>query len=71
MKKLAIISANTSQLPLVRKAKKMGIETHCFALYKEGRTICKDIADYFHPIPIHEKEQIFTISKINKRGENI
>jgi len=57
-KKLAIIRADDSQLPLVTKAKEMGIETHCFAWDREGYTQCKEIADYFYPISILEKEQI-------------
>ena len=56
-KKLAIICANLEQLPLVEKAKEMGIETHCFS-WDKGDTSCKGIADYFHPISILEKEQI-------------
>ena len=56
MKKLAIIGASYLQLPLVQKAKEMGIETHCFA-WPEG-AICKEIADYFYPISILEKEDI-------------
>jgi biotin carboxylase len=56
LKKLAIIGASYLQLPLVEKAKQMGIETHCFA-WPEG-AICKEIADYFYPISILEKEEI-------------
>jgi len=56
MKKIAIIGASYLQLPLVRKAKEMGIETHCFA-WEEG-AVCKDIADYFYAVSIIEKEQI-------------
>ncbi|WP_225875161.1 ATP-grasp domain-containing protein [Flavobacterium bernardetii] len=56
MKKLAIIGASYLQLPLVEKAKEMGIETHCFA-WPEG-AVCKEIADYFYPISILEKEAI-------------
>lgn len=56
MNKLAIIGASYLQLPLVKKAREMGIETHCFA-WEEG-AICKDIADYFYPISIIEKEKI-------------
>ena len=45
-KKLAIISANEDQMPLVNKAKEMGIETHCFSWDKtEEHTFCKGIAD--------------------------
>ena len=62
-KKLAIICANTEQLPLVNKAKEMGIETHCFAWDKEGFTQCKGIADYFHPVSTLEKERILEICK--------
>ena len=58
-KKLAIIGAKDEQVPLVLKAKEMGIETHCFSWEKtEEDTFCKGIADYFHPISILEKEQI-------------
>lgn len=56
MKKLAIIGASYLQLPLVEKAKEMSIETHCFA-WPEG-AVCKDIADYFYPISILDKEAI-------------
>ncbi|WP_329806817.1 ATP-grasp domain-containing protein [Flavobacterium facile] len=56
MKKLAIIGASYLQLPLVEKAKEIGIETHCFA-WPDG-AVCKDIADYFYPISILEKEAI-------------
>lgn len=55
-KKLAIIGASYLQFPLVKKAKEMGIETHCFA-WKEG-AVCKAIADYFYPISIIEKDEI-------------
>lgn len=56
MKKLAIIGASYLQVPLIKKAKEMGIETHVFAwqVGDEGELI----ADYFYPISIIEKEQI-------------
>jgi biotin carboxylase len=56
MKKIAIIGASYLQLPLVLKAKELGIETHCFA-WPDG-AVCKDVADFFYPISILEKEQI-------------
>ena len=56
MKKLAIIGASYLQLPLVEKANAMGIETHCFA-WPEG-AVCKEVASYFYPISILEKETI-------------
>ena len=55
-KKLAIIGASYLQLPIVKKAKEMGIETICFA-WEEG-AVCKDIADQFYPISIIEKEEV-------------
>jgi len=59
MKKLAIIGASYLQLPLVSKAKEMEIETHCFA-WEDG-AVCKEIADFFYPVSILEKEQILQI----------
>ena len=59
MEKLAIIGASYLQLPLVRKAKEMGLETICFA-WKEG-SVCADIADHFYPISIIEKDKILKI----------
>lgn len=56
MKKLAIIGASYLQLPLVKKAKEMGLYTICFA-WSEG-AVCKDVVDEFYPISIVEKEQI-------------
>lgn len=56
MKKLAIIGASYLQLPLVKKAREMGLETHCFAWDKEA--VCKEAADYFYPISITEKDKI-------------
>ncbi len=56
MKKLAIIGASYLQLPLIKKAKEMGLETHCFA-WEEG-AVCKELADFFYPISILQKETI-------------
>jgi len=54
--KLAIIGGSYLQLPLVRKAQEMGIETHCFS-WQDG-AVCAEVADYFYPISIIEKEEI-------------
>ena len=65
-KKLAIICASYDQIPLVQKAKEMGIETHCFAWEREDKKddfVCKGIADYFHPISTIEKEKILDVCK--------
>ncbi|MFZ4796163.1 MAG: ATP-grasp domain-containing protein [Bacteroidia bacterium] len=59
MKKIAIIGASYLQLPLVRKAKELGIETHCFA-WEEG-AVCKKNADFFYPISIIDKEKILEL----------
>ena len=59
MEKLAIIGASYLQMPLVLKAKEMGIETHCFAWEEDA--VCKTVSDYFYPISILEKEQILEI----------
>jgi biotin carboxylase len=61
MQKLAIIGASYLQLPLVKKAKGMGLHTICFA-WAEG-AVCKDEADEFYPISIVEKEQILSICR--------
>lgn len=54
--KLAIIGASYLQLPLIARAKQMGIETHVFAWEKGA--VGKSMADYFYPISIIEKEEI-------------
>lgn len=56
MKKLAIIGASYLQLPLIEKAKSMGIETHVFAWAADD--VGERAADHFYPISIVEKEQI-------------
>jgi len=61
MKKLAIIGAGYLQLPLVEKAKEMGIYTICFAWEKGA--VCNEICDEFHPISITEKESILKVCK--------
>jgi biotin carboxylase len=68
MKKLAIIGASYLQLPLVEKAKEMGLYTICFA-WSEG-AVCKDVADEFFPISIVEKEQILEVCR-EKRIDGI
>ena len=61
MQKLAIIGASYLQLPLVKKAKELGLHTICFA-WADG-AVCKDEADEFYPISIVEKEQILSICR--------
>lgn len=59
IKKLAVIGASYLQMPLVNKAKEMGLEVHCFA-WAEG-AVCSELADFFYPISIVEKEEILRI----------
>ena len=61
MNRIAIIGASYLQLPLVKKASEMGLETHCFA-WEDG-AICKDFADVFYPISITEKESILDVCR--------
>lgn len=56
MKKIGIIGASYLQLPVIEKAKEMGLETHVFA-WAAG-DIGENAADYFYPISIVEKEEI-------------
>lgn len=63
-KKLAIIGGSYLQLPLVKKAKEMGIETHCFS-WLDG-AVCADVADCFYPISIVEKEKILERCRVIK-----
>lgn len=60
-KKLAIIGASYLQLPLVEKAKEMGVESICFA-WEEG-AVCKDICDHFYPVSTIDKEEILRICR--------
>jgi len=57
MKKIAILGASYLQLPLVQKAKELGYETHCFA-WDNAEAVCKNVADYFYPISVLDKESI-------------
>lgn len=56
MNKLAIIGASTGQLPLVRKARQKGIETHCYA-WADG-AVCRNECDFFHDISIYDIDAI-------------
>lgn len=56
MEKIAIIGGSYLQLPAVQKAKEFGYEVHCFS-WADG-AVCADVADFFYPISIIEKEEI-------------
>ena len=61
MLKLAIIGASYLQLPLIVKAKEMGLETHVFAW--AANDVGEREADYFYPISITEKEKILDVCR--------
>ena len=61
MKKIVIIGAGEFQVPLIKKAKDMGYETHVFA-WREG-AVGAEISDYFYPISIVDKEEILEICR--------
>ena len=56
MKKIVIIGANNFQMPLIKKARDLGYQTHVFA-WKDG-AVGAELADFFYPISIVEKEEI-------------
>jgi biotin carboxylase len=58
---LAIIGASYLQLPLVLKARELGLRTLCFA-WEEG-AICKEYADKFFPLSVLEKEKIAEVCR--------
>lgn len=60
-KTLAIIGASYLQLPLVFRARSMGVETICFA-WEEG-AVAKDHCDRFYPISVVEKDEILAVCK--------
>ena len=55
-KNLAIIGASYLQLPLIKKAKKMGYTTHVFAW--AANDVGEKEADFFYPISIVDKDEI-------------
>lgn len=61
MKTLAVIGAGYLQLPLVTKAKQMGLRVICFA-WPEG-AVCAEVCDVFYPISIVDREKILEICR--------
>ena len=60
-KKLGIIGASYLQMPLVEKAREMGVESICFA-WEEG-AVCKDVCDKFYPVSTVDKEEILRLCR--------
>jgi len=60
-KTLAVIGASYLQLPLILKARSMGVRTIAFA-WADG-AVCKDYADEFLPISIVDKEAILAVCR--------
>ena len=63
-KTLAIVGASYLQLPLVLKAKELGVKTICFA-WEDG-AVCRDYADRYYPISIVDKEKILSVCREEK-----
>ena len=63
-KKLAIVGASYLQLPLVLKAKELGVKTICFA-WEDG-AVCRNHADKYYPISIVDKEKILSVCREEK-----
>lgn len=61
MRRIAIIGANNFQLPLIKKAKEMGLETHVFA-WRSG-DVGEKAADYYYPVSIVETDRIIEICR--------
>ncbi|WP_339244655.1 ATP-grasp domain-containing protein [Paenibacillus sp. FSL R10-2796] len=62
-----ILGANEFQKKIINRANELGYETHVFA-WNEG-AVAKEIADFFYPISITEKQQILNfVTKINPDG---
>ena len=64
MKTIAIIGASYLQLPIVLKAKEMGLRVICFMWDKEA--VCKEYADKFYPLSVIEKEKILKVCQLEK-----
>ena len=58
---LAIIGASYLQLPVVERAKHMGLRTICFAWDKGA--VCKNVCDRFYPVSITEQDEILRICR--------
>ena len=63
-KKIAIIGASYLQLPLVLKAREMGLGTVCFA-WLDG-AVAQGACDKFYPISITEKEKILDVCRTER-----
>lgn len=56
MKKIAVMGCGVAAVPILKKAKEMGVETHCFAL--EETQQAKGLADYFYSIDFHDIQAV-------------
>ena len=61
MRTLAIIGASYLQLPVVERARQMGLRTICFAWDKGA--VCKNVCDRFYPVSITEQDEILRICR--------
>ena len=63
-KTMAVIGASYLQLPLVLKARELGMRVVCFA-WEDG-AVCREHADRFYPVSILEKEKILAFCRDEK-----
>lgn len=58
---LIVVGASYLQLPLVARARELGVETHVFA-WEQG-AVARDVADRFYPISIVERDEILAVAR--------
>lgn len=58
---IAIIGASSGQLPLVLKARDMGLETHCFSWLEND--VCTAVCDRYHQISIFSYDEICDVCR--------
>ncbi len=61
MKQIIIIGASYLQVPLIVRARELGLESHVFA-WEQG-AVGRQLSDRFYPISIVEKERILEIAR--------
>lgn len=59
MDKLAIIGTGYMARIIAERAKKLGIESHCFSVDKNS--VAGDVADYFHYINILDVDELVSL----------
>lgn len=63
-RRLVVIGASYLQVPLLKTARRMGLETHAFAW--ESGAVGRDWCDYYYPVSIVEKDEILEHARLIK-----